>query len=58
MVANCSPSLIDNFTGRYEKPFALPRVVVNDGGGLVVEENVDECAVVKSTRNEAANSRD
>ena len=52
------PTLGRNFAGRNRQPFALPRVMADAGGGLVVKHHGGQLDVVQDAGDDAAHSSD
>ena len=53
-----SPSLGHDVGGRHRQPFAVPRIVPNAGGGLVVEVQICKFGVVQDAGDEVARGSD
>jgi hypothetical protein len=52
------PSLGHDVGGRHRQPFAVPRIVSNAGGGLVVEVQRYKLGVVQAAGDEVARGSD
>ncbi len=52
------PFLALNYAGRHGQPFALPRIVADAGGGLVVEFHYGQPRVVQDAGDETTHARD